>query len=341
MPDATKTDQIYALRLQERQLDYQTRRLQLALALEGIPPIEADPRVPNHGAAAWVEQIAGVAEAEVMPALEQVHTQGFAVSPLLNNNEIEQLSQLLGPIFERTTVPSAASAGLISGNPPTHIHNLLAKTDVLDPLVCHPTLRAIVSGILGYDFILNAGVMAMSPDPGSHAQGLHRDDSHYPLPRPHRPLVLTMALAIDAFTPNNGSTRLVPGSHRWEEEQQPEPSDIMTLEVPAGSVLMWDGAVFHGSGPNHSDQPRRAITLNYACGWLRSQHNHYLGVPRERIRQMPSSLQKDLGYLPSALGLGQCERMSGVDYLHALEQQGGDGQQAQLGQEHYPHANES
>ena len=45
---------------------------------------------------------------------------------------------------------------------------------------------------------------------------LHRDDDVYPLPRPHAEVVVNTMWALDDFTVENGATRVVPGSHRWE-----------------------------------------------------------------------------------------------------------------------------
>ena len=172
----------------------------------------------------------------------------------------------------------------------------------------------------------------MAPDPGCSAQGLHRDDAHYPLlPRPHMPLVATVTLALDDFTPENGSTVFAAGSCTWPDHRTPDPSEVSAVCAPAGSLIIWDGAVLHGSGANHTDSARRSITFNYVRGCLRTQHNHYLGVSRHRLGAMPPELQKDLGYALSELGLGRCDRLPPIEYLQRLHEAGGDGQQATLG----------
>jgi ectoine hydroxylase-related dioxygenase (phytanoyl-CoA dioxygenase family) len=216
-----------------------------------------------------------------------------------------------------------------------HIHNVLAKTRAVDEVAVHPLLRAIVGGVLGQDFILHAGAVVMAPDPGCSPQGLHRDDASYALlPRPRMPLVLTAAIALDDFTRANGGTHLVPGSCWWPAERRPTSAEVIQCEMPAGAMLVWDGAIFHAGGGNVTqDRSRRTLTFNYTRGWLRTQFNQYLSMPRDLVLSLPPDLQKDLGYQPSARGLGECDSADPLDYLRRLMELGGDGAQAALGPE--------
>jgi len=91
--------------------------------------------------------------------------------------------------------------------------------------------------------------------PGTPAQELHAD-----LPRddPARPMV-GFILMLDPFRPDNGATRIVPGSHRWPEL----PEDVMSDRCApyagevlacgsAGAMLVFDASVWHGRAANIS-----------------------------------------------------------------------------------------
>jgi ectoine hydroxylase-related dioxygenase (phytanoyl-CoA dioxygenase family) len=75
---------------------------------------------------------------------------------------------------------------------------------------------------------------------------------------------------VDEFRVDNGATRFVPGSHRWSHA----PSDVMQDVAadyegqvsacgPAGSVVIYNGSVWHGHGVNQTKEPRRSIQGAY------------------------------------------------------------------------------
>ena len=71
---------------------------------------------------------------------------------------------------------------------------------------------------------------------------------------------------LDDFTPDNGATRLVPGTHRLlaqPRDHMPDPQDEHPGQVlalgRAGSVLVFNGITWHGGTTNRTRRPRRAI----------------------------------------------------------------------------------
>ena len=177
-------------------------------------------------------------------------------------------------------------------------HNLLGKTRCVDDLVCDPRLLALSQGVLG-DKIQVSVVAMFDLLPGAKAQGLHQDDGLWPLPRPHPPFVVNVVIAVEDFTTENGATMLVPGSHKWHDQQVRQPPDVepVQVEMRAGSLLAWTGAMWHGGGANTTqDQSRLGVDINFNLAYLRQQENQYIGVPREEVAKMPKRLQRVLGY---------------------------------------------
>ncbi len=327
---------ILASRIREREEEYQHRLLELELASEGIIPVGIAPEAKAHGGKEFTALMKEVEVDEILPVAEKVHKDGYAIiQDFLTKDELEVVRKKMAPFFERTaTLFKASDNDRHEGKQTTHIHNILTKSDCADPIASLPRLRAVISSLLGHDFILNAGAVAMAPDPGCAPQGLHRDDGFYALiPRPHMPLVITVAIALDDFTKENGATGLIPGSCLWDEERKPLEEEIIQAEMAAGSILIWDGATYHRGGANRSMTTRRTLTLNYTRGWLRTQFNQYLSIPRDRILEMPPALQADLGYHRSALGLGGCDYQDPLGFVTRLQETGGDGKQDLLGPE--------
>jgi len=58
---------------------------------------------------------------------------------------------------------------------------------------------------------------------------MHYDDSFYPIPRPRPPISMTVVMAIDAFTAENGATMIIPGSQDLGDAEIADARSITTL----------------------------------------------------------------------------------------------------------------
>jgi len=175
------------------------------------------------------------------------------------------------------------------------VYALFAKTRTFDQAAIDPLLIDVLDRVLGH-YQLSAPV-GICIGPGEKAQILHRDDSIYPVPEPHPPLVVNTMWPLDEFTAENGATRFIPGSHNWEPGRRPTAGDpVETAVMSPGSVMFYLGSLWHGGGANQTAAPRLGVILEYAAGWLRQQENHCLAVPGDTVRQLPERLQELLGY---------------------------------------------
>jgi ectoine hydroxylase-related dioxygenase (phytanoyl-CoA dioxygenase family) len=175
------------------------------------------------------------------------------------------------------------------------VYALFAKTRTFDRAATHPLLIDTLDQVLGH-YQLSAPV-GIRIGPGEAAQILHRDDAIYPLPKPHPTVVVNTMWPLDEFTEENGATRFVPGSHRWEPGRHPTDADpVASAAMSPGSAMFYLGSLWHGGGANRTGKPRLGVILEYAAAWLRPQENHCLAVPREVASQLPQRLQELLGY---------------------------------------------
>lgn len=175
------------------------------------------------------------------------------------------------------------------------IYAVFAKTRAFDDLAVHPLLLAALDHALGDHYQFSAPV-ALQIGPGEKAQILHRDEDIYPLPRPHDPVVVNSMWALCDFTADNGATRLIPGSHRWPDDRRPDQSEAVSVSMPAGSVLIYLGGLWHGGGANVTEAPRPGLLLEYVVSWLRPQETQLVAVPPDMARELPERLQELLGY---------------------------------------------
>jgi hypothetical protein len=184
---------------------------------------------------------------------------------------------------------SAAEAG--KGGAEVHIEpgaprvsNIFNKTEVYDRcLECAPLLGA-AQHLLG-EFKLH-GANLRDPLKGQGHQDLHVD---VPKLFPDDWWVANAILLFDDMTPENGPTRVVPGSHHWPamnvpyvnrgdwepaplsaEEQARVPRDLaapypgeVLVTAPAGSVAVINSSMWHGGTRNLSGARRRVLHLTY------------------------------------------------------------------------------
>ena len=225
---------------------------------------------------------------DVTTALEQ---DGWAVVENVMSAEwVEDARADLARILESTPY----GRDDFEGHKTRRIYALFAKTRMLDAPATHPIVLAALDRALGH-YQLSAPT-GIEIGPGETAQPLHPDDAIYPLARPHEEIVVNAMWPLCDFTTDNGATVLVPGSHRWANELPNDDSPRITIEMPAGSLLLYSGNLWHGGGANHTDQPRLGVVLHYSASWLRPVENHVLAVPREVVRTLPERLQELLGY---------------------------------------------
>jgi ectoine hydroxylase-related dioxygenase (phytanoyl-CoA dioxygenase family) len=250
-------------------------------------------------------------------AVSDVKRQGYGIiEGFLSPERLESIREEMAPVFDMTTERDAASGGRYQGMQTVHVHNIFAKTRAVDGIAIDPVLLMAIEGVLGAQFQMSVGT-AMCPDPGVDSQGLHQDDGHYPLPRPRPPFIANTLIALDDFTEANGATRIVPGSHLWTKPLNPD-EDVICAEMPAGSLLVFDGALWHAGGGNSTEnQRRRSINLNFNLSWLRQQENQYIGIPRDTWLGMPERLQRLLGFQKVNFLYGSVDYTDPLTYFKA------------------------
>lgn len=134
---------------------------------------------------------------------------------------------------------------------------------------------------------------------GGDPQPLHRDGDIYapfiPLPGPVEPLISVMAAVTD-FTADNGATRIVPGSHRWNASRTAAESEVAQAVMPRGSLAIWLGSTLHGMGVNRTDAPRLGMVWGYTLGWLRQEEEQFLLTPPDAAATLSEPMRRLLGY---------------------------------------------
>ena len=227
------------------------------------------------------------------------------IENLLSKTEIVKLQRALSPHLHGKLMGRNDFEGFHS----ERVYALLAKHTDLAIVVEHPKVLAIVDQLLEPDYLLSAN-LAINSHPGETPQYLHRDNDGGNNVDPNQLHGISTIWNLDEFTNNNGATEVIPGSHRYVHEL-PSEEDIVKVLMPAGSVLVFSGSLYHRGGAHYSDKPRLAVTPQYCQPWLRQLENMVLSVPPEKAARLSSRVQSLLGYSVRSPGF-----MGYVDGVH-------------------------
>ena len=156
---------------------------------------------------------------------------------------------------------------------------LLAKDKVFAEAVLQPKLLALAEFSVGRGFLLSQ-VAASVREKNAPCIGLHADHNWLPAPFPEHNMLLTACWACDEYSEAGGATLIVPGSgaERRHPSQQ-ECEDLVgaiAVECPAGSIVVWDGNVWHSNYPRVIDGQRVVCHITYSRLMMRPVENYAL-----------------------------------------------------------------
>jgi len=236
----------------------------------------------------------------------------------------EKLAQLRSALSPYLGMPLKGRNDF-EGTKTNRVYAMLAKDPIFAELALHPLALGFAESDLGPSLRLSA-CLAIQLHRGETVQPWHYDDAHLQIPRPRAASGLSAFWAIDATTLENGATQFLRGSHLWGDDKSPMTLDtpvfekhgrdysqkdtelnIVTPELPAGSLMIAKSTIWHRGGANKTDKPRTIITPQYCMGWARQLENMVLAVPAETAKQLPKRAQELIGYSIHAPFMGHVD----------------------------------
>lgn len=170
-----------------------------------------------------------------------------------------------------------------TGNPVAHVDRALVVRKISNPclkddrfyqLLSHPHVLRVANGVLGPDVKLLYDQMLCKPAKYGSAKPYHQDSPYWPV----EPMeLMTMWIALDDATEENGCMRYLRGSHKngalphdesegyhrmpegWRD--LPGSPEEITLPIPAGSAICHHSLTLHETAPNRSWNRRRALSI--------------------------------------------------------------------------------
>ena len=207
----------------------------------------------------------------------------------MNQNPIRQQYEQAGyAIFQNVLDPCLIQEAsnhinwLLERNPGTRPeqlhHHLVADDPFWVRLISDERLLDIAELFIGPNIALFASHYISKPPTDGQAVLWHQDGSYWPL----EPMeVVTLWLAVDDSTPENGCMRVIPGTHTLPLHEMKRNTDIpnvlsssidtelvdeskaVDLIVKAGGISVHHPNLIHGSNPNTSTTRRGGLTIRY------------------------------------------------------------------------------
>ncbi len=208
--------------------------------------------------------------------------------------------------------------GLFYGHTTKRFGRLLTRLHDPDSFALHPAVLALTRDIFSDDSVQLNLTQAIEIHPGAKVQTPHRDHDMWRCAKaPPATYMVNVMWALDAFTVDNGATRIWPRSNHGDwNEMLPDEADAVPAVVPAGSAIIFLGETLHSGGANGSARPRRGMIFSYCRDWLLPDENPWLAYPPSTARSFSPVLADLVGYRQRFAGLNNFEGRSPAELLH-------------------------
>ena len=149
-------------------------------------------------------------------------------------------------------------------------YDLLAKPEINDVVNHALNDKAVVHSY-------NAIILDGSEKSAMVGHGFHRDMPWFPNCRTS---IIIMIPLVD-YSPANGSTRYVPGTHAFQNMPSVEfmEKHEVSAEGKAGEAYVVDSTTWHRAGDNQSGEARPMIVIKYTLAPFKQQVEFYLSNP--------------------------------------------------------------
>lgn len=205
---------------------------------------------------------------------EQVRRIGYAVLDSgFTKAELTQLSEA----FNQTSTDYVQKYGEERLRSANEFHTVRAPLTHGNPafvrLATNQNLLSVLGRLIIGKFILNQQNCVINPPGETYNQGAwHRD-----LPYQHfvsdTPLAVNALFCVDDFTQENGSTFVLPASHRAAKFPSASYIQKNALQVDArsGQYILLDCMLFHSGGFNRTNMERRAVNHVFTIPYFKQQ----------------------------------------------------------------------
>ncbi|TPX07289.1 uncharacterized protein E0L32_010786 [Thyridium curvatum] len=233
---------------------------------------------------------------------------GVIIKGLFTKDQVRRLNEEVQPAIDRLATGSKQSEEWLQefhGDNTKRLNGMVAvsktfRHEFLECELIHQICEEIYFKDAGGYWMNSAQLIDIGP--GSKAQPLHRDQWQFPIFTrcgPDAPEAsCNFLVALTEFTDENGATRIIPGSHKWDDfSQNGTPEDTIPAEMEAGDACFITGKVVHGGGANRTKNfVRRGVAMVFQCSYLTPEEAYPFVVSRDIAKTLTPRGQRMIGF---------------------------------------------
>jgi ectoine hydroxylase-related dioxygenase (phytanoyl-CoA dioxygenase family) len=184
------------------------------------------------------------------------------------------------------------------------VMNLMVRGAPFARFLENDVIQAYFGELLGDTCIIYAYTSSSMPPGGTNYS--HRIHVDCPRLIPGYVTNAGVLLALDDFTPENGATYLLPGSHTRGEKPSEEEFLAKAERVypKAGDGVFLNARTWHMGAPNRTDKARHAISMNVCRAYMRQRFDYPRLVPQQVVDSLGEVGRRFLGFnvrMPTSL----------------------------------------
>ena len=113
---------------------------------------------------------------------------------------------------------------------------------------------------------------------------------------------LNINLTLTEFNKNNGSTEVISGTHKSQKQPSSgiiKNSSITKLIAPKGSLVVWDGSLWHRSTSNQSKEERIALLACFCNSVIREltcEENYNIIYKKKNLKETSNYLKNIMSF---------------------------------------------
>lgn len=153
------------------------------------------------------------------------------------------------------------------------VRALVVYDDFFLQFLNNKKISDVLNIAFGDKYILNLQNCPINRSQDKHfGSAWHRDLSYQHF-IPSRPIAISVLVCLDKFTKENGGTRIIPFSHKFEKfpSKNHIADNEKKIEADTGDVLIFDSLMFHRAGENNTNEDRKLIVQVFTLPFIKQQ----------------------------------------------------------------------